>query len=243
MTPMDVESIDGVNVVRLNRPPVNALDFALVEDAVATMSTLQGPVVITGTGNCFSAGVDLRAVAQGGREYTDRFLDVMPSAFLAVFDYPWPVVAAINGHAIAGGCVVAMAADVRLMSGGLIGLTEVAVGVPFPVAALEICRYAMGTTVSGAMLRAENIDAPTALARGWVDEVVAPDELLPRAIAMARALGQNSPFAYAATKSQLHGPARAAIDAGGDIDPLVRTGWLSDETFARIEAFLRGLDR
>ena len=100
----------------------------------------------------------------------------MPDAFLSVFDYPGPVVAAINGHAIAGGCVVAMAADVRLMSGGLIGLTEVAVGVPFPLAALEICRYAMGTSVTGAMLRAENIDARTALERGWIDEVVAPDE-------------------------------------------------------------------
>ena len=143
---MDVEVIDGVSVVRLDRPPVNALDLDLVEDAVATLGSLEGPVVVTGAGKCFSAGVDLRAVVDGGREYTDRFLDAMPAAFLAVFDYPGPVVAAINGHAIAGGCVVAMAADVRLMSGG-IGLTEVAVGVPFPVAALEICRYAMGTSV------------------------------------------------------------------------------------------------
>ncbi|BBW99423.1 hypothetical protein BST36_11895 [Mycolicibacterium moriokaense] len=141
---MDVEVIDGVSVLRLNRPPVNALDLELVTDAVETLGRLEGPVVITGTGKCFSAGVDLRAVAEGGREYTDRFLDVMPASFLAVFDYPGPVVAAINGHAIAGGCVIAMAADVRLMSAGTIGLTEVAVGVPFPAAALEICRYAMG---------------------------------------------------------------------------------------------------
>ena len=160
---MDVEVTDGVSVVRLDRPPVNALDLDLVEDAVATLGSLEGPVVITGVGKCFSAGVDLRAVVDGGREYTERFLDAMPAAFLAVFDYPGPVVAAINGHAIAGGCVVAMAADVRLMSGGSIGLTEVAVGVPFPAAALEICRYAMGTSVSGAMLGAQNIDAPTAL--------------------------------------------------------------------------------
>ncbi len=238
---MDVEVVDGVSVVRLDRPPVNALDLDLVEDAAATISGLAGPVVITGAGNCFSAGVDLRAVADGGREYTERFLDVMPSAFLAVFDYPGPVVAAINGHAIAGGCVVAMAADVRLMSAGKIGLTEVAVGVPFPVAALEVCRYAMGPSVSRAMLGAENIDAPTALERGWVDAVLPPDELLAAAIATARALGEHSPFAYAATKEQLHRHARAAIDAGAEINPQVRAGWLSDETFARIESFLDGL--
>ena len=149
---MDVEVTDGVSVVRIDRPPVNALDLDLVEDAVATLGSLEGPVVLTGAGKCFSAGVDLRALVDGGRDYTERFLDAMPAAFLAVFDYPAPVVAAINGHAIAGGCVVAMAADVRLMSGGSIGLTEVAVGVPFPASALEICRYAMGTSVSGATL-------------------------------------------------------------------------------------------
>jgi enoyl-CoA hydratase len=238
---MDVEVTDGVSVVRLDRPPVNALDLGLVEDAVAALGRLEGPVVITGSGNCFSAGVDLRAVVDGGREYTERFLDAMPSAFLAVFDYPGPVVAAINGHAIAGGCVVAMAADVRLMSGGSIGLTEVAVGVPFPAAALEICRYAMGTSATAAMLGAQNVDAQTALQRGWIDTVVPPEELLSEAIATARALGAHSSFAYAATKEQLHRPARAAIISAAEIDPRVRAGWLSDETFVRIAEYLAGL--
>lgn len=238
---MDVEVIDGVSVLRLNRPPVNALDLDLVEDAVRTLGSIEGPVVITGTGGCFSAGVDLRAVADGGRAYTERFLDAMPAAFLAVFGHPGPVVAAINGHAIAGGCVVAMGADVRLMSSGTIGLTEVAVGVPFPAAALEICRYVMGTSASNAMLGAQTIDAETALQRGWIDAVVPADHLLSEAIATARALGAHSPFAYAATKDQLHRPARAAIDAAAEIDPRVRAGWLSDETFARIKGYLAGL--
>ena len=188
---MEVDLVDGVSVVRLDRPPVNALDLDLVDDVVATVNSLEGPVVVTGAGKCFSAGVDLRAVVDGGREYTERFLDAMPAAFSSLFDYPGPVVAAINGHAIAGGCVVAMAADVRLMSGGSIGLTEVAVGVPFPSAALEICRYAMGTSVSGATLGAQTIDARTALQRGWIDAVVPPEDLLSEAIATARALSDT----------------------------------------------------
>ena len=122
------------------------------------MRSIEGPIVLTGAGACFSAGVDLRAILDGGATYTDRFLAAVSAAFLAVFDHPAPVVAAINGHAIAGGCVLAMAADVRLMSTGLIGLSEVAVGVPFPVAALEICRYAMGPSVTRAVLQADNID-------------------------------------------------------------------------------------
>jgi enoyl-CoA hydratase len=190
---MDVELADGATIVRIDHPPVNAFDLGLVDDAVATVRGIQGPIVLTGAGKCFSAGVDLRAIIDGPPEYTDRFLAAVSAAFLAVFDHPAPVVAAINGHAIAGGCVLAMAADIRLMSAGLIGLSEVAVGVPFPVAALEICRYAMGPSVTRAVLQADNIDVKTAAERGWIDEAVAPDDLVGRAVEIARALGSTRP--------------------------------------------------
>ena len=153
------------------------------------------------------------------------------------------MIAAINGHAIAGGCVFAMCADLRLMSGGTIGLTELAVGVPFPVAALEICRFAMGTSATRATLQAKTIDADTALARGWIDTVVPNDDLIPQALATARELGQYSPAAYAATKRQLHRPARAAIDAGTKADAKVRASWISEETRSRIAGFLESLAR
>jgi enoyl-CoA hydratase len=167
----------------------------------------------------------------------------LSAAFLAVFDHPAPVVAAINGHAIAGGCVFAMAADIRLMSAGTIGLTELAVGAMFPMAALEICRYAMGASVTPATLQAQTIDVASAAALGWLDEVVTPGELLPRAIALARELSGFAPAAYAITKEQLHRPARDAIDAGAQTDALVRASWMSEQTHARIRAFLEDLAR
>jgi enoyl-CoA hydratase len=238
---MDVELADGVTIVRIDHPPVNAFDLGLVDDAIATVRGIQGPIVLTGVGTCFSAGVDLRAIMDGGADYNDRFLAAISDAFLAVFDHAAPVVAAINGHAIAGGCVLAMAADVRLMSAGRIGLSEVAVGVPFPVAALEICRYVMGPSVTRAVLQADNIDVQSAAERGWIDEVVAPDDLVARAVGIARALGQRSPTAYAAMKEQLHRHARAAIDAGAELDAKVRASWLSEETRARISTFLDAL--
>jgi enoyl-CoA hydratase len=237
----EVDLVDGVTTVRLDHPPVNALDLALLDEIIATMRGVDGPVVITGAGKCFSAGVDLRAIVDGGAEYTDRFLTSLSAAFLAVFDHPAPVVAAINGHAIAGGCVLAMAADVRLMSAGTIGLTELAVGVPFPAAALEICRYAMGTSATRAALQAATIDVAAALARGWIDEAAAPSDLIPRAISCAQQLGQHSATVYAATKEHLHGPARTAIDAGTDAK--VRASWTSDETRARMAAFVDALTR
>jgi enoyl-CoA hydratase len=238
---MHVDLVDGVTTLRLDHPPVNALDLELLDAIVETMGHLDGPVVITGAGRCFSAGVDLRAISDGGSEYTDRFITSLSPALLAVFDHPAPVVAAINGHAIAGGCVLAMAADVRLMSAGTIGITELAVGVPFPMAALEICRYAMGTSVTRAALQADTIDVDSASARRWIDEVVAPNDLFPRAIAVARKLGQHSPTAYAATKEQLHRPARTAIDAGAETDAKVRASWTSDDTRARVTAFIDAL--
>jgi enoyl-CoA hydratase len=239
----DLDTADGVTIVRFDNAPVNALDLDVLEVIIASMGRAEGPVVITGAGRSFSAGVDLRALIDGGSDYAERFVTALSDAFLAIFDHPAPVIAAINGHAIAGGCVLAMCADVRLMSGGTIGLTELAVGVPFPVAALEICRDAMGISAPRAALQAKTIDADTALARGWIDAVVPKDELLSQALAAARELGKYSPAAYAATKKQLHQPARAAIDAGAATDADVRASWISEETRSRITGFLESLAR
>jgi enoyl-CoA hydratase len=237
------EVADGVTIIRFDHPPVNALDLDLLEVIIASMRNVEGPAVITGAGRCFSAGVDLRAIVDGGTEYAERFVTALSEAFLAIFDHPAPVVAAINGHAIAGGCVLAMCADVRLMSGGTIGLTELAVGVPFPVAALEICRFAMGTSASRAALQAKTIDADTALARGWIDAVVPNDELISQAIATARELGGYAPSAYAATKRQLQQPTRTAIDAGVEADAKVTASWITEKTRSRIAAFVEALAR
>ena len=238
---MTLETIDGVSIVRFDHPPVNALDLDLLDDIIVTMRGLTGPAVITGAGRCFSAGVDLHAIVDGGAEYTDRFMTSLSAAFLAVFDHPAPVVAAVNGHAIAGGCVFAMAADVRLMSAGTIGLTELAVGAMFPMSAMEICRHAMGPSVTQAMLGAGTVEASTAAALGWVDEVVTEDELLPRATALARELAGYAPDTYAMTKQQLHRPARTAIEAGAETDEVVRASWMSWQTHERIAGYLNSL--
>ena len=105
-------------------------------------------VVITGSGSVFSAGVDLQRIVAGGPSYVREFLPALSDSFMAIFDHPGPVVAAVNGHAIAGGCVIAAACDVRLMAHGKIGLAELSVSVPFPPVAMEIMRYAVGPGTS-----------------------------------------------------------------------------------------------
>jgi enoyl-CoA hydratase len=197
--------------------------------------------VITGTGSAFSAGVDLRRILDGGRAYTEEFLAALSRMFRAVFDHPRPTVAAVNGHAIAGGCVLALACDARLMSGGRIGLSELAVGVPFPVAALEIVRHALGSGADRAVLRAEVVDPDRALGLHLVDEVGWADDLLPRAVALARQLAAVPADVYASAKKRLHRPAVAAMAAAARDDDAVLAGWTSDAARRRIEAALAAL--
>src|SRR5271155_1513252 len=126
----------------------------------------------------FSAGVDLIRVSSGGAAYVRAFLPALHRLCDAVFFHPKPVVAAINGHAIAGGCVLACCADRRIMAraSGRIGVTELLVGVPFPALAFEILRFAVPRrhlpefTFGGA-----TYDTDAALQRGWVDEGVEAD--------------------------------------------------------------------
>ena len=109
-----------------------------------------------GAGRVFSAGVDLRRVLDGGRAYTDRLVPALSAAFTALFAFPGPTVAAINGAAVAGGCVLACACDRRLiLSEAPIGASELRVGVPFPVVALEILRHACGDQAEEVILEGQ----------------------------------------------------------------------------------------
>jgi enoyl-CoA hydratase len=241
---IDIEYRDRVALVTLNHGKVNALDLELlraVSDTFRAGLSEAGAVVLTGAGRAFSAGVDLRRIVDGGAAYTREFLPALVDAFLAVFDCPKPVVAAINGHAIAGGCVFAAACDLRLMSGGTIGLTELRVGVPFPVSALEIVGNATGAAQVMA-LTGRTVDVDHALSIGLVHERVEPDRLLDEAVAQAGSLAAITPEVYAFTKRQLHKTARDRIDARAPIeDADVLRRWSSAEAHAEIGAYLASL--
>src|SRR3984957_18620587 len=120
---LETEDRSGVTVLRLQHGKVNALDTELLRAITAAMGDLDpaSAVVITGAGSAFSAGVHLRRIFDGGQPSVLEFLPALTEMFRAVFDHPGPVVAAVNGHAIAGGCVLAAACPVRLMAGRPVG--------------------------------------------------------------------------------------------------------------------------
>src|SRR5471030_1502338 len=187
---IDIKTQAGIAVLTLTHGKANALDIELCEALTARFQELRGSdakaVVLTGQGKIFSAGVDLIRLSEGGVAYVRKFLPALHRLYDAVFFFPKPVVAAINGHAIAGGCVLACSADRRIAArdGGRIGVTELLVGVPFPALAFEVMRFATPpaffaeTILSGATYPPE-----VAAHRGWVNEAVEPALVMERAIA------------------------------------------------------------
>src|ERR1700758_4851747 len=177
---IEIQTVGTVQVLTFSSGRVNAQDVELLQDLTGALGELKrsgaGALVITGAGRAFSAGVDLNRVVDGGLDYTDRLVPALSEAFEAMFCYPGPTVAAINGAAIAGGCVLACACDRRLITpDAKIGASEVRVGVPFPVAALEVMRYACGRHAEEVLLGGGVYRGDDAVSRGLAHRVVADD--------------------------------------------------------------------
>jgi enoyl-CoA hydratase len=244
---IDVKVGDGIAVVTMQHGKVNALDIEFCEALAARFKELAASdaraVVLTGQGKVFSAGVDLVRLSQGGADYVRKFLPSLHALYEAVFFHPKPVVAAVNGHAIAGGCVLAVCADRRIMAraAGRIGVTELLVGVPFPALAFEIVRLAVPprflaeVTHSGATYEPE-----AALDRGFVDELAEPSELLTDALAVAQELAALSPAAFAQNKKQIREPASERVaQSGAATDKAVTDIWCRPATLDYIRAYVQ----
>jgi enoyl-CoA hydratase len=222
----------------------NALSTAFCDALAAHVreAAAARAIVITGKGRIFSAGVDLPLLLDGGPAYVRQFLPALHRLYDAIFFHPKPIVAAINGHAVAGGCVLACASDRRVMaeSGGRIGVTELLVGVPFPPLAFEIMRYVTAPQFFPAVIfSGATFAPPEALMRGLVDEAVAPEILIERAIAGAETLAALSPPAFALTKRQMRQPVaeRTAANARAYDDEVVKV-WSAAETVSRIRDYV-----
>jgi enoyl-CoA hydratase len=243
---IDIKNQAGIAVLTLTHGNANALDIELCEALAARFMELRvsdaKAVVMTGQGKIFSAGVDLKRLSEGGAGYVRKFLPALHKLYDTVFHFPKPVVAAINGHAIAGGCVLACCADRRVMAndGGRIGVTELLVGVPFPALAFEIMRHATPpyffseTILSGATFTAE-----VAAHRGWVNEAVEPALVMERAIAAAQSLAALSPAAFAQTKKQIRQAVTERMAQSGEAtDKAVTAIWTAPETLGYIRDYV-----
>ncbi len=238
----------SVAVLRLEHGKANALDVELVAALTDHLhdverSNRHKAAVLTGTGSIFCAGVDLFRFEESGAAYLDTFFHALVDCFLQVFTFPRPLIAAVNGHAIAGGCVLAAAADYRVMrrGSGTIGVPELRVGIPFPVAAIEILRFAASTQqLQELVYLGRTYDPEQAHARGLVDELVDSESLLERALDVAGDLGSMPAARFGITKRQLRAPGVDRIERlAPTIDAEVLRGWKDPSTHAAIRSYLR----
>jgi enoyl-CoA hydratase len=222
------------------------MDIELCQAVIDTFHQLRASpakaVVLTGQGTIFSAGVDLVRTSDEAAAYVRRFLPVLNAMFDAVFHFPRPVVAAVNGHAIAGGCVLACCADQRLMaqSDGRIGVTELLVGLPFPALAFEIMRFVTTPRFfPQAIYSGETCRVDGGVERGWIHEIVPAPELIERAVAAARALGMLPAETFAMTKNQIQQPVIERMERMGEaIDAAVIESWATPQAGARIRTYV-----
>jgi len=234
-----------IAILRMAHGKANALDAEFCNGLADTLEKIESSaaraVIVVGTGSIFSAGVDLVRISEGA-PYVRQFLPALHRLFDASFNLPKPMIAAVNGHAMAGGCVLACCADVRIAvrGHGRIGITEMLVGVPFPALAFEVMRYAAKAqylpemTLSGATYLADE-----ARERGLVDHVVEPAELMDRAMVEAKRLAALPAATFAATKAQMHQRVADHMSQhGARIDGRVEQIWTSDETLQNIRAFV-----
>lgn len=201
-----------VATITLNRPDKrNAISAQMIQELVAVLGGAEsGParvVIITGAGKAFCAGMDLeglRAIAAQSAHQNIEDSRRMAAMFLRIYNFPKPLIAAVNGAAIAGGCGIATLADFTLaVPEAKFGYTEVKIGF-IPALVSVFLRRQVGEKIARDLLLSGRIfEASEALRLGLVTEIVAADALMTRTRELADALLGASPTSIARTKSLL----------------------------------------
>jgi enoyl-CoA hydratase/carnithine racemase len=235
---------DGVAILTLAHGKANVFDFdlgAAFDAAICDVERSARAVVLTGRGGIFSAGFDLFRIVDGSAEEVERFLRAMHEMFVRFFTFPKPIVAAVNGHAIAAGCVLACACDYRLMASGrgTIGIPELKLGVPFPAVILEIVRAVVSPQFMQDLVYTARLCAPDEARRvGLVDDVVPAETLVDRACQMAAEFAAVPEATFAMTKQLLRQAALNRIMTAARSDRRVFELWNDPATRASLRQYM-----
>jgi enoyl-CoA hydratase len=236
---------ESIAIVRMEHGKVNAIDIELFEafqqELLAIKNSPVKSVVLTGSGKAFSAGVDLFRLLNSGKDYIRSFVRVLCDGLESLLFFPKPVIAAVNGHAVAGGCLMACACDYRIgvTEGLTIGVTELLVGVPFPAIALEIIRFvAAPQYLQQIVYSGKTYSAEDAVRVGLLDEITTQEKLMDQASKAASRFAELPQEAFAITKRRLREPLRNKVRMLPDEEQQVMEQWSSPKTHQTIRAYL-----
>jgi len=216
---------DGsLSILTLSRGKANALNYAAVEElcgavaAAAADDAVRGLVLASDRPRFFSTGFDVREVFTYDRDGMSAFFGRFIDLYEGLYHFPKPVVAALSGHTFAGGAILAIACDFRIMAEGDFGfaLNEINLGLSLSPTMRRMLVNAVGTVhAREVMLLGEPVTPARALAIGLVGELAPADQVRDRAIALARHLAAKPPAAYREIKRSLRefgGPEEALSD-------------------------------
>jgi enoyl-CoA hydratase/carnithine racemase len=238
------EPAPGVAHLTISNPEKRgALDRPLLEALSTTLARLDARcVVVTGEGRAFCAGYDIASLMAEGYD-DDGGAHPFPAALAAIEAYPFPVLAALNGYAIGGGLELAIACDLRIAADGIqLGMPPVKLGVVYAHQGLNRFLHAIGGARTRELfLTGRRIDAATAERWTLVNEVVAPDALAERALALATEIAGNAPLSLRGNKAAIG----ALVAAAGALEPATaaaldaerRTAFESEDLREGLRAF------
>ena len=212
----------GVATITLNRPDKrNAISYELIDDLLAALDEVANSsalvLILTGAGRAFCSGMDLdnlKALTGRSTEQGLKDSETMARLFRALYDFPKPTIAAVNGAAIAGGCGLATLCDFTLaVPDAKFGYTEVRIGFVPAIVSTFLLRQIGEKHARDLLLTGRIIGADEAQGMGLINEIVPPERLLARARELAAQLMENSPASLACTKRLLSDHARRELDA------------------------------
>ena len=219
---LTVERRNGYAVVSINRPKVlNALNRATVLELDAAFGALEddrdsGVVILTGTEKAFVAGADIAEMIEMSAIQARDWSRLGQSVLSRIENFPRPVIAAVNGFALGGGCELAMACDIRIASAkAKFGQPEVSLGIIPGFAGTQRLTRIVGKGLAKLLVfTGDTIDAEEALRIGLVDKVVAPEELMATAEAVAAKILSKSPLAIAQAKTAINRGIEMGVEEG-----------------------------
>ncbi len=218
---LKIEIQNATAVLRMDLGKVNAMSLEFVDEMNKSLAVFAADgkvraVILAGNPQVFSAGIDLKRLVSESPDYLEVFLPRLSQLFEAALNFPKPLVTAITGHAVAGGCVVACTGDYRVIShNARIGIPELRVGVPFPTAGLEIMRWAtVGECFRKMINTGETFVGQEAVDAGLADESCETGKVLERAHLAIEDMLQIPAEIFGLTKRQIRFPVNRAITQG-----------------------------